>query len=48
MAVGDDPALIKTLASIDAVTLGDLTVVVEEEGTHIRKWCRDARCGRLR
>ena len=48
MVVGDDPALIKTLASIDAVRLGDLTLVVEEEGTHVRKWARDARCGRPR
>jgi len=37
-AVGNDPVLIKMLNSIDAVTLGDLSVVVEEEGVHVRKW----------
>ena len=33
-----DESLIETLEGIDAVTLGDLTEIVEEKGTHVRKW----------
>ena len=37
-SVINDESLIETLEGMDAVTLGDLTEIVEEKGTHVRKW----------
>ena len=37
-SVINDECLIETLEGMDAVTLGDLTEIVEEKGTHVRKW----------
>ena len=37
-SVINDENLIETLVGLDAITLGDLTEVVEENGTHVRRW----------
>jgi ribonuclease HI len=37
-SVINDESLIETLEGMDDVTLGDLTEIVEEKGTHVRKW----------
>ena len=37
-SVINDESLIETLEGMDAVTLGDLTEIVEVKGTHVRKW----------
>ena len=34
----NDPSVIEILSGIDAITLGDLTEIVEEKGSLVRKW----------
>ena len=44
-SVINDESLIETLEGMDAVTFGDLTEIVEEKGTHARKWSRGKSSG---